>query len=231
MRVLNLTGILSLQSDAIFSKFKDAEFLTISPLEDARLDQSAFIKCEVGSQSYVLALIAQKTSKDNDFLSSLDTGFLSGESNVGEEEIEAIGEFLSQCDVVIVDESLIHKHPDARNNENFLAFLQNIYKFKIINLNAKELNLKFEEFTPLKELVIFDGTVIFEHSQNDEFRGGFYFSMAAKIQDGDEVNIKTPTLEIRRKFILDRDIKGTVAILGVSEVINYNYEVAVITKV
>ena len=43
--------------------------------------------------------------------------------------------------------------------------------------------------------------------------------------------IKTKNLEIRKKFELNANLKGTIALLGLQNPQGYNYEVAKITKV
>ena len=100
----------------------------------------------------------------------------------------------------------------------------------IINLKGEKLNLNLHEFDELKELEIYDGAVVFKHDKDDKFTGGNYFCMIAKIKDGDEVIIKTANLEVKKKFVLDPNLKGTIARLGLSDFNGYNYEVARISK-
>ena len=55
--------------------------------------------------------------------------------------------------------------------------------------------------------------------------------MVAKIQNNDKVIIKTKNLNLEKTFILDENLKGTVALLGIDEVLDYNFELARIIKV
>ena len=230
MKILNLASKLSFQSPFLFDKFANSQILTISPLEDEKLANSKFIKCEIGAQSYVLAMLCAKFEK-SEFFENLDIGFLSGESNVGEEEIDEIYEFINSCNIAIVDENLINFHKDRENIAIFLGILQNKFDLKIINLNNEEFDFKFGALSELKELDEYNGTVIFKHKQDDKFVGGKYFSMVAKIQNDDKVIIKTKNLNLEKTFILDENLKGTVAFLGIDEVLDYNFELARIIKV
>lgn len=229
MKVLNLASILSLQAPNLAKKYENDEILTISANDD-ELGNSEFIKCEIGAQSFVLAMLCAKFD-EREYFANLDIGFLSGESNVGEEEIDEIFEFLSECELVIVDENLITSHSDSKNIESFLKLLQDEFKFEIINLQGEKVALNLSELTELKELEIYDGAVVFKHDKDDKFTGGNYFCMVAKIKNGDEVVIKTKNLEVKKRFELDENLKGTIARLGLSKFEGYNYEVAKISKV
>lgn len=230
MKILNLASKLSFESKNLLQKYSKDEILTISPLVDEGLENSEFIKCEIGSISYVLALLAQKVCNDEYFL-SLDTGFLSGESNVGEEEIEEICEFLQDCELVILDKNIIKTHQDYKNNEGFLAILQEKFGFDIIDLDGNFIKCEICDFSNLKELENYDGSVVFKHLNDLNFIGGKYFCMVAKIKDGDEVQITLKNQSVKRKFILDEKLKGTIAFLGLEGFDDYNFEVAKISRI
>ncbi|CZE46070.1 hypothetical protein [Campylobacter geochelonis] len=230
MKILNLTSVLSFQARWLSQKYKDDEILTISPIDDENLSNNTTIKCEIGSEPYVLAMVCQLIS-DDEYFGGLDTGYLSGESNVGEEEAQDIVEFLDECELLIIDENLTSYHPDASNLKAFLAFLVGKFGMKVINLKGEEIVFEKSKFSELKELKNYDGAVVFEHSLDRNFVGGKYFCMVAKINDGDVVKIKTPNLECEAKFKLDLNLKGTIAFLGLENVENYSYEIAKISKV
>ncbi|NLY03324.1 MAG: hypothetical protein GXZ15_00530 [Campylobacter sp.] len=220
MKILNLISYISFQSPELFEKFKDDEILTISPLTDPNLDN--FIKCEIGSLSYVLAMIASEISTE---FSDFDTGLLSGESSVGEEEIPEILEFIKDLDYVLIDENAIKFHADKVNMEHFLNLIAK--DAQILGLNGSKIEFKNTKFNELKELQSFDGAVVLKHTKNLNFVGGPYFSMSSKLKDGDEVEISG----VKRVFKLDKNLKGTVALLGVESVNSYIYEVAKFSKV
>lgn len=142
-----------------FKNFKNAEILNISPFNEK---SGKTVKCEVGSINYVLAMICERFYDDS-FFHSLDIGFLSGECNVGEEEIDEISDFLKGTEILIIDENTLKFHTDKQNIENFLAILKQKFSLKILNQNEDEISLKKTEFNELKELENFDGSVVFEH--------------------------------------------------------------------
>lgn len=221
MKVLNLIPMLSFQSPKLFTKFKDKEILTISPIKDPNLKD--FIKCEIGSLSYVLAMIvAELEPKIYEF----DIGELSGESSVGEEEIPEILEFIESLDYILVDDNALNFHFDKTSVLAFLNLIALKSGAKILGLNG-EINLENAKFSELKELPNFDGAVVLKHDLDDKFVGGPYFMASSKLKDGDMVEISG----VRRVFKLDRDIKGTVALLGLPKIDSYIYEIAKFSKV
>ncbi|OCR84806.1 NADH dehydrogenase [Campylobacter fetus] len=224
MKVLSLASILSFQAPNLLETFKNDDILVISPLDD---DINAkFVKCEIGSLSYVLALIC-KDLFDDEFFSSLDEGYLSGESNVGEEELPFICEFIKNCGVIIVSPEVLNSI-NSKQIQAMLNLLSNAFGIRIINLNGYDLSLD-GVLNELDELSSFDGAVIFTHSKFNEFRGGEYFKVAAKLRDGDIVTIKTIKKDIKIQFRLDKNIKGTVGFLGSKE-LDYSYEILNIAK-
>ena len=235
MKILNFAPLLRLQSPGLTEGFKHAKILSVSPLQDPYLE-SELIKCEIGAQNFVLALICASFC-DEPYFAELDLEYLNGESNVGEEEIEQIAEFLrGGCDALLIDDALIKTHPDAENIKAFLSLIAAKFGVKILNLRGERADLGAQEranLSPLKEPENFDGAVVFKHDADDRLVGGVYFSMVAKIKYGDRVRIKTPHLNLEKEFILDEELKGTIALLGSGGqgFGGYNFELAEISKV
>ena len=235
MKILNLAPLLSLQAPTLAASLKDAEILSVSPLQDPHLP-GELIKCEIGAQSFVLALICASFC-DEPYFADLDAEYLSGESSVGEEEIEQIAEFLqSGCDALLIDDALIKTHPDAEIIRAFLSLIAAKFGVKILSLRGERADLGAQgwaNLSPLKEPENFDGAVVFKHDADDRLIGGRYFCMVAKIKHGDRVRIKTPHLNLEKEFILDEGLKGTVALLGSGGhgFGGYNFELAEISKV
>ena len=235
MKILNFASLLSLQNPALAEGFKSAEILSVSPLQDPHLP-GELIKCEIGAQSFVLALICASFC-DEPYFADLDAEYLSGESSVGEEEIEQIAEFLqSGCDALLIDDALIKTHPDAENIKAFLSLIAAKFGVKILSLRGEQADLGAQEranLSPLKEPENFDGAVVFKHDADERLIGGRYFCMVAKIKGGDRVRIKTPHLNLEKEFILDEELKGTIALLGSGGqgFGGYNFELAEISKV
>lgn len=235
MKILNLAPLLSLQAPTLAASLKDAEILSVSPLQDPHLP-GELIKCEIGAQSFVLALICAGFC-DEPYFADLDLEYLGGESSVGEEEIDQIAEFLqSGCDALLIDDALIKTHPDAENIRAFLSLIAAKFGVKILSLRGERADFGAQwraNLSPLKEPENFDGAVVFKHYADDKLIGGRYFSMVAKIKGGDRVRIKTPHLNLEKEFILDEGLKGTVALLGSGGqgFGGYNFELAEISKV
>ena len=235
MKILNFASLLSLQNPVLAEGFKSAEILSVSPLQDPHLP-GELIKCEIGAQSFVLALICSSFC-DEQYFADLDAEYLSGESSVGEEEIEQIAEFLqSGCDALLIDDALIQTHPDAENIRAFISIIAAKFGVKILSLRGERADLGAQgqaNLSPLKEPENFDGAVVFKHDADDRLIGGRYFSMVAKIKGCDRVRIKTPHLNLEKEFILDEELKGTIALLGSGGhgFGGYNFELAEISKV
>ena len=235
MKILNFAPLLRLQSPGLTEGFKHAKILSVSPLQDPYLE-SELIKCEIGAQNFVLALICASFC-DEPYFAELDLEYLNGESNVGEEEIEQIAEFLrGGCDALLIDDALIKTHPDAENIKAFLSLIAAEFGVKILSLRGEQVELAAPHavnLSPLKEPMNFDGAVVFKHDADDRLVGGVYFSMVAKIKYGDRVRIKTPHLNLEKEFIQEGWINGAIALLGSGGrgFGGYNFELAEISKV
>lgn len=232
-KTLSMASLLSVQNPNLAKELKQNEFLYISCFEDQILGSENLIRCEIGAISYVLALICKYSLKGlskeaHEYLSELDEGFLSGESSVGEEEFEAIAEFLKDAENIIID-STFFTHPDSKLIFEFL----NLLNLNIVLADGEAKEIKTSgELAELKELDSFDGSVVFAlKGDSGELVGSASFAAAAKIKDGDEVSIKASKLDIVRKFRLDSMMKGTVAIFKDSNIAGYNFKVAKISKI
>ena len=186
MKILSLASKLSLQSPKLVDKFKNDEIMVISPLDD--IINAKFIKCEIGAMSYVLALIGLEFGFDGEFWSDLDEGELSGESNIGEEELPQICEFIKNCDICIISDEIFETNKSS--SQAILSLLKSKFGFKIINLVGDEIELN-GQLTELKTIPNYDNAVIFTHPHCNEFRAGSYFGIAAKLKNGDEITINS----------------------------------------
>ena len=222
MKIFNITPNLSFQNPDLAAKFHNASFLTLSPMEDEKLQNNIFVKCEISSEAYVLMMIASKICKD---LENEDIGFLSGESSVGEEEIEEIVDFLKDANFIIVDENMLNFHKDKDNIKALLNLIALNFNLKVINSAGNKLNFNSANLGELKELDSFDGAVVYKHTKDDEFKGGGYFKIVAKVKDGELATIKSKNLNITKTFKFDKNLKGTIAFLGVKNLDNYAFEV------
>ncbi len=121
-------------------------------------------------------------------------------------------------------------------------------------LKSKKVNLSRKNIEPIAELPEFNGTVIYRcepvlqfspfshkaHQLNwsSDLIGSEQFSVAAKLQDGDHVVIFSQFGKIYKQFRIDKKLKGTIALMGVSDMgmrffdmqASYRYEKVKILK-
>lgn len=112
---------------------------SVHPIEEGGIANlvSLFIKNEVGSEEAALAMIAdifvEDKSSQQEFFDSLDIGYLCGESNISEEELETLKRaYIRKSNpVLIIGEDVIN-HPRANNIGLIAGYLQKNTPFKVI---------------------------------------------------------------------------------------------------
>jgi NADH-quinone oxidoreductase subunit G len=98
-----------------------------------------FIKYEVGSEEGVVALLVNYLLDDEvksnfkDFFDELDDGYLSGESNVGDEELELLIKNLiaKKQPTLIIGEDAI-THPQSKNIARLIGLIDKYTEFKVV---------------------------------------------------------------------------------------------------
>ncbi len=110
------------------------KFVYMHPIEDAQLQSTItqFIKYEVGSEEGVAALLAHTLLEDKEFpkdiqdiLEDLDIGYLSAESNVGEEELESMYGFIDKKTTIsLIIGSDLYTHTNAGQIAKLIALLE-----------------------------------------------------------------------------------------------------------
>jgi len=137
----------SLQSDNPMVKFamaqavnyKKAFIATIHPIEETPIANviSMYIKNEVGSEEAALAMLAQTFVEDKstqeEFFNSLDIGYLSGESNISEEELDVLKAKIDRKinPILVIGEDIIN-HPRANNIALIAGYIQKNTNFKVL---------------------------------------------------------------------------------------------------
>jgi len=124
------------------SKWHRARVAYMHPIEDSEIKNivTQFIKYEAGSEEGVVALLAETLLKDIELpeniravLNDLDIGNLSAESNVGEEELEALQKsLLKKSGFSLVIGSDLYAHPRAENIAKLVALLEQYAGFNVI---------------------------------------------------------------------------------------------------
>ena len=137
----------SIQSDNPMVKFALSQAVgynkafvsTIHPVEENSISNiiSLFIKNEVGSEEAALAMIAEAFVEDKssqkEFFDSLDFGYLSGESNISDEEIATLKQKYARKKkpVLIIGEDIIN-HSRANNIAKITGFIQKNTPFEVM---------------------------------------------------------------------------------------------------
>ena len=209
MKILSFATLLSAQTSKFIARHKDDEVFVVSPLDDELLFSAIknhhFLKYEIDTLGFVLALVCARVLE----FPEIDQGYLSGESNASEEEIQTLCEFFSSCDGIIV----APENFSGANSTNIAFMLDALSKkfgFCVIGINGKpyELNapLKMSE---LEEGADFNGASVFcLPAENVALKGSAMFAMASKLKNGAKVVIDG----IEATFELDSTLKGTTGL-------------------
>ena len=210
---------------------KETSFIYMHPIDDISLqDQyTQYIKYEAGSEEGVLALLSyylikHSTPEYQAYLDDLDIGNLSGETSVGEEEFEQLAQTLEgkKNTILIIGED-IYGHESFPNIVNFIRLIDIYTDIHVILLGQKS-KIDLSKKIALQEISPFhtyNGTVIYtlplHNGTNDQetLKGSGSFATAAKIKDGDTVDVVYEGYSERKKFKVDPTIRGTIALYGV----------------
>lgn len=215
MKILSFASLLSKQTTKFIGRHKDDEVFVLSALIDDELFASIknhhFLKYEIDTLGFVLALVCARLL---DNFMGIDEGYLSGESNAGLEEIDALCEFVKTCDGAIISPEMF-KGANAKNIAYMLSALSKKYEFALIGINGKPCEIEeVEAMGELEEGGDFNGACVFcLPGKNVELRGSALFSAAAKLKDGSEFCKDIAGVKIKTNFKLDESLKGTCALL------------------
>jgi len=123
---------------------EDPKFVYMYPIEDASLQSSItqFIKYEAGSEEGVAALLAYTLLEEREvpteidaLLEEFDIGYLSAESNVGEEELELMYEQIDETTrISLMIGSDLYRHPEAGQIAKFIALLEKYASVNVVCL-------------------------------------------------------------------------------------------------
>ena len=214
MKILSFATLLSAQTSKFIARHKDDEVFVVSPLDDevlfSAIKNHHFLKYEIDTLGFVLALVCARVLEFSEIeLPEIDQGYLSGESNASEEEIQTLCEFFSSCDGIIV----APENFSGANSANIAFMLNSLSKkfdFCVVGRNGKpyELNapLKMGE---LEEGADFNGASVFcLPAEQVALKGSAMFAMASKLKNGAKVVIEG----IEATFELDSRLKGTTGL-------------------
>lgn len=187
----------------------DSQSLSFSPIP---LQNSQQINYEVGTEEGVALLLAHQLcthppKKFQEIFEGIDLGYLSAESNVGEEELEEVYEFVNQEPFSIILTQDFLTHPKSAN---ILAIFQELCQ-------QEGIECLFDCFIPqvCTSLPEYNGSVVRISQGQPQLRGSRQFALFAKIANGEEVEITLPNLSLQVPFILDEEMRGTIGILQI----------------
>lgn len=236
--VVVIGSMISLDDKELFEDIKNSKIALISVLEDLPLMQSVefFSRYEAGSEEGVVAILAKEFLKDTnlpkqtkDYFDDLDEGYISAETNIGEEEAEELHVMIKNASkplIVFGKDMFLNSR-----EENISRFINLLKEYSDIEIKClRKLKTDSLHVEEIEELESFDGTVVFEYNSDENAElliGSAQFGVAAKVQDGQLIVVKNQN----REFRLDKKLKGTIALMA-NEVKedSYRFEVAKITK-
>ena len=200
-----------------------------------------FSRYEVGSEEGVLALLAKALLADKsvsfelkEYFESLDEGYLSAESNVGEEEIEEIQALYAKSKGTLLwlgDDVLTH--PRAQNCLRLAHAIE--AHTQAIVFGGDKTRVDTHLLEPVAPLKSFDGTVVYtckkKENENAVLIGSAQFKVAAKIENNALVTVSLCDEVYACTFVQDDSVKGTIALLPTEAASKrYPYGVAKIVK-
>jgi NADH-quinone oxidoreductase subunit G len=124
------------------SKKSKAQVIYLHPMEDSSIQNivTQFVKYEVGSEEGTLAILAKALCEASDlaedvkaFFEDIDDGYISAESNVGEEEIDMIvSRTKKKKNFSFIAGQDLYAHPQAENIAKILGLIERYTAFNVL---------------------------------------------------------------------------------------------------
>jgi len=228
----------------------DAKLVYLFTMEDSALvEKSAFFsRYEVGSEEGVFALLAKSfllhvklPEAIQSYFDELDEGYISAESNLGEEEIEEIEALYQEAGTVllVLGDDLV-SHPRASAIAHLAGLIAHYGKAKLfVASSTPEMIVTAKSETALEaieDLKSFDGVVVYQcpvmSKEEEHFLiGSAQFQMAAKVQNNDKITVTINQEVYPRTFVRDDSLKGVIALMPSAKAdSSYPYHVVKIVK-
>jgi len=220
-----------------------AKLIYLHTMEDAIFTPKSefFSRYEVGSEEGVLALLAKALllhvnlpQSLQTYFEDLDDGYLSAESNFGEEELEEVQALYTKSKGALIwlGEDIV-KHPRFHNCVRFAKIIAAHTNAVVYGVDKQmDDETLLEEVAPLKS---FDGTVVYQcvkkENESAVLIGSAQFAIAAKATHGMALNVAFNQEVYACTFVQDDSLKGTIALMPRGDVgQEYPYRVAKIVK-
>ncbi|TLP38559.1 hypothetical protein [Arcobacter arenosus] len=204
-----------------------AEFVYMHPIDniDLKVYYSQFIKYEVGSEEGIASLLLDTFVKNSDekiqnYIAELDIGYISAESSAGEEEFEeALERANSKINKTLIVGRDIFSHERVENITKILSVISKFSDLKIVCLEKEYQKILDEicdeSLEEPEELHSYNGTVVYRlygEEDTNTLVGSASFERIAKVKDGDDIYINFNGEKIKRKFSVNKDLYGTIAL-------------------
>lgn len=230
---------------------ESAEFIYMHPMDDIDIKfyYTQFVKYEVGSEEGVVTMLLDTFVKESNikveaYIEDLDMGYISAESSVGEEELEEI--LIKSQDkkskILLIGDDIL-SHDRVTNIIKILALIKKYSSLEVIAVDeALQVLIDTcldDEIEEVNELKSYNGTLIYKYFDNvllDSIVGSASFAQVAKIQNNDEISFNENGIELKKVFVLDPNLQGTIALCAnsidtKSSVCGYRYKQVKIQKV
>jgi len=250
--IISIGTLPSRHNTTLFENLRasDANVVYLFTMEDPVLvEKSAFFsRYEIGSEEGVFALLAKSfllhvkiPEHIKNYFEELDEGYISAESNLGEEEIEEIEALYQEASnvLLVLGEDLVC-HPRASAIAHLAGLIAKYGNVKLLVVGSTpEMIITSKNETVLdevEELKSFDGVVVYQcpaMSEEEEHSliGSAQFQMAAKVQNNDKINVTINQEVYPRTFVRDDSLKGVIALMPCAKAdSSYPYHVVKIVK-
>lgn len=228
----------------------DSKLVYLFTMEDQALVEKStfFSRYEVGAEEGVLALLAKSfllhvklPEAIQSYFEELDEGYISAESNLGEEEIEEIEALYKEAkNVLLVLGDDLVCHPRASHIAHLAGVIAKYGKAKLLVVGATpEAIVESKRETVLEEIAdlkSYDGVVVYQcpvtkEDEENFLIGSTQFQMAAKVQNGDKISVAINQEVYPRTFVRDDSLKGVIALMPCAKAdSSYPYHVVKIVK-
>lgn len=184
----------------------DQNSFVFSPL---LLDCEYQVNYEIGSEEGVASLLAHTLApqifKD---LKDFDMGYLSAESNVGEEELGEVLDFINGEKFCVILTQDFLSHPLGSNILSLLCTSSFEAQYPLL--------LCSDSFCSCQPIGESNGIYArITQAKECELRGSAQFALFAKLSHLQKINISAKDLNTQATFVLDEKMKGVIALLHI----------------
>lgn len=214
----------------------------INPLLDMQVKH--YIRYEAGTEEGVAALFLHDFYKGlnlEDYIKTLDYGYLTSETNISEEEMQEIKKsFYSHKKSLLLFGSNFYLHQRSKNILNIFSHLAQSINIAFLGSDTNRIYTiknRISNIEKISHLPENNGCIVYVDSalsaQKPLLRFSQEFARAWKINNNDCIEICFDDFKIKALSILDSALSGVIGILSIDENINcgYRYKKVIINKV